>query len=92
MLALLPIHFFTHRFSPQTLEAPILALGPSELDYEFVKFGLQQWPWRNWILYGALKGLGDGRKRLAEMLTLGLSLLGSCSRFWEDCTHCRESR
>ncbi|KAJ7577538.1 hypothetical protein C8J56DRAFT_869751 [Mycena floridula] len=56
MLALLPIHFFTHRFSPQTLKAPILALGPSELDYEFIKFGLQTWPWRNWILYGALVG------------------------------------
>lgn len=50
----LRIHYHTHRSFPQDPSAPIYSLGPSELDYEFVKYGIQQWPWRSWFLYGGL--------------------------------------
>lgn len=50
----LPIHFVTNRLDPTIPELPIAALGPSELDYEFVKFGLQKWPWRSALLYSGL--------------------------------------
>ncbi|TFK34867.1 hypothetical protein BDQ12DRAFT_706840 [Crucibulum laeve] len=53
-LLLLPIHFMTHRVDPTTDISPIFAVGPSELDYEFVKIGLHTWPWRSWLLYGSL--------------------------------------
>lgn len=53
-LVLLPIHFLVHRQYPTSLEAPISAVGPAELDWEFVKYGLSQWPVRNWLLYGGL--------------------------------------
>lgn len=43
-----------HRVDPTTATAPILSIGPSELDYEFVKLGLQRWPWRSWFLYAGL--------------------------------------
>ncbi|TFK45628.1 hypothetical protein OE88DRAFT_1715324 [Heliocybe sulcata] len=49
-----PIHFITHRLNPTSPDAPIYSVGPSELDYEFVKVGLQTWPWRNWLLYTGL--------------------------------------
>ncbi|KAJ7284530.1 hypothetical protein C8J57DRAFT_1288759 [Mycena rebaudengoi] len=49
-----PVHFMTHRVLPTNPAAPIFALGPSELDFEFVKYGLATWPWRSWILYGGL--------------------------------------
>lgn len=54
MFLFVPIHFMTHRVHPTTVSAPILALGPSELDYEFVKFGLRNWPWKSWLLYTGL--------------------------------------
>ncbi|KAG6831212.1 hypothetical protein H0H92_012009 [Tricholoma furcatifolium] len=54
LLCFLPIHFMTHRVHPTTLDAPISAVGPSELDYEFVKTGLRRWPRLSWMLYGGL--------------------------------------
>ncbi|OAX36007.1 hypothetical protein K503DRAFT_722080 [Rhizopogon vinicolor AM-OR11-026] len=54
LLIFLPIHFFTHRLSPTDPSAPIFAVGPSELDFEFVKMGLARFPWRSWVLYGGL--------------------------------------
>ncbi|KAJ7760730.1 hypothetical protein DFH07DRAFT_771804 [Mycena maculata] len=54
MIIFLPIHFMTHRVLPMNPAPPIHALGPSELDFEFVKYGLAKWPWRSCILYGAL--------------------------------------
>lgn len=53
-LLFLPIHFMTHRVNPTADTIPILAVGPSELDYEFVKLGLQKWPIRSWVLYSGL--------------------------------------
>lgn len=47
----LPIHYFTHRVNPTISAAPIHSFGPAELDYEFVKTGLQTWPFRSWALY-----------------------------------------
>ncbi|KAL1947231.1 hypothetical protein VTO73DRAFT_14192 [Trametes versicolor] len=45
------LHFYTHRVAPTDPAPPIYAVGPSELDYEYVKFGLQNWPWRSWLGY-----------------------------------------
>ncbi|EDR11232.1 uncharacterized protein LACBIDRAFT_315798 [Laccaria bicolor S238N-H82] len=61
----LPIHYMTHRVNPTSDVPPIFAVGPSELDYEYVKMGLHTWPWRSWLLYGGLVGsatlhLADG--------------------------------
>jgi hypothetical protein len=53
-LFFLPIHFITHRVHPMIENAPIFAVGPSELDFEFVKTGLRVWPWRSWFLYTGL--------------------------------------
>ena len=53
-LFFLPIHYITHRVHPTIENAPIFAVGPSELDYEFVKTGLHVWPWRSWFLYTGL--------------------------------------
>lgn len=47
VLIFLPIHFVIHRVN---------ALSVSDLDYEYVKFGLQTWPWRSWFLYAGLLG------------------------------------
>lgn len=49
-----PIHYLIHRVHPAEDVAPIFAVGPAELDYEFVKVGLQKWPIRSWVLYGGL--------------------------------------
>ncbi|KAJ7671539.1 hypothetical protein DFH06DRAFT_1320335 [Mycena polygramma] len=54
MLFFLPIHFMAHRAHPMNPAPPVHALGPSELDFEFVKYGLANWPWRSWLLYGGL--------------------------------------
>ncbi|KAJ7672163.1 hypothetical protein DFH06DRAFT_87263 [Mycena polygramma] len=54
MLFFLPIHFMAHRAHPMNPAPPVHALGPSELDFEFVKYGLANWPWRSWFLYGGL--------------------------------------
>ncbi|KAF5386852.1 hypothetical protein D9615_001980 [Tricholomella constricta] len=53
-LFFLPIHFMTHRVHPTATTAPISGVGPSELDYEFVKLGLQKWPLASWFLYTGL--------------------------------------
>lgn len=65
LLVFLPIHFFTHRVNPSDISAPIFAVGPAELDYDFVKLGLQTWPVRSWLFYAGLVGCvvlhaGDG--------------------------------
>jgi succinate dehydrogenase/fumarate reductase cytochrome b subunit len=54
LLVFLPIHYYTHRVSPTNPLPPIFAVGPAEVDYEFVKIGLARFPWRSWILYGGL--------------------------------------
>jgi len=53
-LIFLPIHVFTHRLAPTDASPPILAVGPAELDFEFVKTGLSRFPWRSWALYTGL--------------------------------------
>lgn len=53
---LVPIHIIINRFFPTIENPPIASLGPSQLDFEFVKFGLQNWPWRSALLYGGLVG------------------------------------
>ncbi|KAH8835032.1 hypothetical protein DL96DRAFT_1808954 [Flagelloscypha sp. PMI_526] len=50
----LPVHYFIHRTSPKTPTPPINAVGPSELDFEFVKYGLKTWPFRMTFLYAGL--------------------------------------
>jgi succinate dehydrogenase/fumarate reductase cytochrome b subunit len=50
-LFFLPVHYLTHRIYPTIPDAPIHSFGPAELDYEFVKAGLQHWPRRSWVLY-----------------------------------------
>ena len=52
----LPVHYLTHRVYPTISAAPINSFGPAELDYEFVKTGLQTWPLRSWLLYAGLIG------------------------------------
>lgn len=47
-------HYMIHRVYPADPSPPIDAFGPSQLDYEFVKTGLANWPIRSWLLYGAL--------------------------------------
>lgn len=54
LLFLLPTHYLLHRVYPSDPSPPILSLSPAELDYEYVKFGLQQWPLTNWVLYTGL--------------------------------------
>ncbi|TFY72517.1 hypothetical protein EVG20_g479 [Dentipellis fragilis] len=56
LLALAPIHFLTHRDYPALPDPPISAVGPAELDFEFIKTALQTWPVRSWLLYGLLVG------------------------------------
>ncbi|KAH9842493.1 uncharacterized protein C8Q71DRAFT_853042 [Rhodofomes roseus] len=51
---LLAVHFLTHRVHPADAAPPVLALSPAELDYEYVKYALQAWPWRAWFGYVAL--------------------------------------
>jgi len=53
-LLLLPIHILTNRVHPSLPDAPIHSISPGELDYEFVKYGFQNWPWRSWMLYSLL--------------------------------------
>lgn len=50
----LPVHYFLHRLAPSSPAPPINALSPSELDYEFVKTALREWPVRNWVGYVGL--------------------------------------
>lgn len=53
-LAFFAIHVQNHRLRPSLPVPPISALSPSELDYEFVKFGLQTYPLWAWVTYGGL--------------------------------------
>jgi hypothetical protein len=53
-LFFLPIHFITHRLNPTSPDPPISDVGPAELDYEFVKLGLQRFPVTSWLLYTGL--------------------------------------
>lgn len=55
-LIFLPIHFLIHRDYPTIAMEPIHSVGPASLDYEFVKYGLQSWPVRSWVLYVGLVG------------------------------------
>lgn len=55
-LFFLPIHFLVHRDYPALPDEPIASVGPSSLDYEYVKYGLRTWPWRSWFLYAGLVG------------------------------------
>ncbi|KAJ7880981.1 hypothetical protein B0H14DRAFT_3082592 [Mycena olivaceomarginata] len=75
-------HFMAHRVHPQTPTAPIYAVGPSELDFEFVKYGLANWPWQSWLLYGGLVvsvvlHVVDGERLLFNyrLLAIGLGLV-----------------
>jgi hypothetical protein len=54
LLALLPVHYPTHRLFPALESAG--AFGPARLDFEFVKAGLHAWPARSAALYAALVG------------------------------------
>ena len=49
-----PIHFLIHRTNPSLDIEPISAVGPAELDFEYVKASLQWFPARSWVLYGGL--------------------------------------
>ncbi|TDL15753.1 hypothetical protein BD410DRAFT_86243 [Rickenella mellea] len=53
----LPLHILTNRVHPTSPDIPVLAVGPGELDYEFVKVGLVgEGRWRSWAAYAALVG------------------------------------
>jgi hypothetical protein len=54
LLFFLPVHFTAHRVYPSDPSPPIFAVGPSELDWEYVKFALSTWPIRSWALYAGL--------------------------------------
>ncbi|EIW85589.1 hypothetical protein CONPUDRAFT_118516 [Coniophora puteana RWD-64-598 SS2] len=49
-----PVHVALHRLIPEDVTMPIGAVGPSELDWEFVKTGLARFPIQNWALYAGL--------------------------------------
>ena len=51
LLIYLPIHIFTNSTAPSDPSQPILSFGPSELDFEYVKFQLTRFPWRSGLLY-----------------------------------------
>ncbi|KAI1791507.1 hypothetical protein LXA43DRAFT_972989 [Ganoderma leucocontextum] len=48
---LVAVHFFVHRVAPSDPAPPIYTIGPSELDYEYVKYSLQEYPWRSLVAY-----------------------------------------
>lgn len=54
IVPLLVAHFFVHRVFPTDPAMPIAAVGPSELDYEFVKVSLQTLPFASWVGYAGL--------------------------------------
>jgi succinate dehydrogenase/fumarate reductase cytochrome b subunit len=56
LVLFIPIHVLTHRTYPSDAAAPIFAVGPAELDFEYVKFGLTTWPVRSYVLYAGLVG------------------------------------
>ncbi|KAF4578399.1 Mitochondrial adapter protein MCP1 transmembrane domain-containing protein [Pleurotus pulmonarius] len=72
MLFFLPIHFFTHRLHPASPLDPIHSVGPAELDFEFVKLGLQKWPFVSWALYAGL------------LFSVGLHFADGASIIWNS--------
>ncbi|KAF9501079.1 hypothetical protein BDN71DRAFT_1479677 [Pleurotus eryngii] len=72
MILFLPIHFFTHRLHPTSPLDPIHSVGPAELDFEFVKLGLQKWPFVSWGLYVGL------------LLSIGLHLADGANIIWNS--------
>ena len=58
LLLLVPIHIATHKIIPSDPSPPILALSPSELNFEFVKAGLQGWKLVSWVSYMGLVTFG----------------------------------
>jgi len=54
MLFLLPVHVATHRLGPADATQPVWSAAPPELDYEFVKIALHDWPIRSTALYVAI--------------------------------------
>lgn len=54
IIPLLASHFLIHRYFPADPMPPIAAVGPSELDYEFVKVALRERPWMSWLGYAGL--------------------------------------
>ncbi|KAI9508810.1 hypothetical protein F5148DRAFT_1013108 [Russula earlei] len=54
MLFLLPVHVVTHRLGPANPAPPVSATGASDLDFEFVKVALREWPVRTTVLYAAI--------------------------------------
>ncbi|KZT03481.1 uncharacterized protein LAESUDRAFT_659563 [Laetiporus sulphureus 93-53] len=52
----LTIHTLTHRIYPSLPIAPIFSLSPSELDFSYVQYVLDAYPWRSWLGYGMLVG------------------------------------
>lgn len=58
LLFLLSPHIATHRLQPSAPSPPISSISPSELDFSFVYFGLQNWPIRSWAMYSVLVGAG----------------------------------
>ncbi|EPQ58707.1 hypothetical protein GLOTRDRAFT_104535 [Gloeophyllum trabeum ATCC 11539] len=80
LFVFLPAHFVTHRLNPTYSGPPVYAVGPAELDYEFVKVGLQTWPWRSWILYtGLVAGVAV---HAAEGMNIILSTLVKNRKRW----------
>ena len=55
---LLPIflfpHITSHRLFPSASTRPISSLSPSELNFEFVGWGVNRWPWLSTLSYGGL--------------------------------------
>ena len=48
---LVAMHFFIHRVAPSDPAPPIYSVGPSELDFEYVKYSLQEHPWSSLVGY-----------------------------------------
>jgi len=53
-MALVPVHYLVNRYYPSLDEAPIFGLSPSQLNYDYINYGLAHWPIRTWILYGVM--------------------------------------
>lgn len=50
----LPVHVLVHRVHPAFPGSPVEGLGPSQLDFEYVKYGFERWPMLSWTLFGGL--------------------------------------
>lgn len=74
--ALIPFilhHVATHRLIPASSSSPINSLSPSELDLDFVAYGLTKWPVMSWVTYSSLVvgffyHTGVGLMRVAKWL------------------------